>query len=393
MGYETWIAKRYLWSKRKHPFVRVTSAVSLVGIAVGVAALIAVLAVMNGFDGDLRDRIIGFRAPLVLEKLTPFNGYASLARQLEANAGITGVAPYVEGQALLKNEELAGGILVRGVDPAAENKVSRLSKYMSRGALGSRPDGIVLGEVLARKMNLAPGSEVRLLSQVSKKPVKLVVEGLFASGMYDYDANVALVSLASAQALFEMPGTVTGLSIALDNPEDAELMKQAIQKRLQAPYVARTWMDTNRTLFGALKLEKAVMFLILGLIIFVACLNIAGSLTLLVIDKTRDIGVLKALGATSSSLLKIFALDGLWLGLSGALAGLGLGGAICFVLSHWRVVELPKEIYYLDRLPVRVELGDTLMIVTLAVALAWLAALYPARVASRLDPVKALRYD
>ena len=393
MGYETWIAHRYLWSKRKHPFVRVTSAVSLVGIAVGVAALIAVLAVMNGFDSDLRDRIIGFRAPLVLEKLTPFNGYAPLARQLEANAGITGVAPYIEGQALLKNEELAGGILVRGVDPAAENKVSRLSRYMSQGTLGSRPDGIVLGEVLARKLNLAAGSEVRLLSQASKKPVKLVVEGLFASGMYDYDANVALVSLSSAQTLFEMPGAVTGLSIALDNPEDAELMKQAIQKKLQAPYVARTWMDTNRTLFGALKLEKAVMFLILGLIIFVACLNIAGSLTLLVIDKTRDIGVLKALGATSSSLLKIFALDGLWLGLSGALAGLGLGGAICFVLSHWRVVELPKEIYYLDRLPVRVELGDTLMIVTLAVALAWLAALYPARVASRLDPVKALRYD
>ncbi len=393
MSYEWFVAKRYLWSKRRHPFVGVVSTISVLGISVGVAALIVVLAVMNGFDEDLKERIIGTRAHLVIEKEGGLADYESLAGKLSLNPLIAGAAPFVEGQALVQKDEWGAGVLVRGVDLDRERTVSKFFSYLTKGSLSDREDGVVVGSELARRFRLDIGSKILVLSQSSKKPSAFIVEGLFTSGMYDYDANLVFLNLKNAQKLFELKNAVSGVSVALKKAELASDVKQKIQNALGYPYAVRTWMDMNRTLFGALALEKIVMFLILALIILVACLNIAGSLTIMVMDKTKDIGVLKALGAGRSSLMKIFAFDGLTIGTIGASAGFLVGGALCFLLKKYKFVDLPSDIYYFNRLPVRIDFFDTALVLFVAVFLSFISSLYPAFMAGRLDPVKALRYE
>ncbi len=393
MNYEWFVAKRYIWSKRKHPFVGVISTISILGICVGVAALIVVLAVMNGFDEDLKNRIIGMHAHLVVEKDGSFLDWRAVQERLGKMDFVKGSSAYVEGQALLQKDEWGAGVLVRGIDLEKEKEVSHFFDYLTQGALTEKSDSAVVGAELAKKFRLKLGDEISVLSQNAKRPVLYRVEGIFSSGMYEYDANLLFLNLPSAQKLFELGDAVSGVSISLKKSETAPQAKRIIQRELGAPYFAQTWMDMNKTLFGALKLEKIVMFLILALIILVACLNIAGSLTILVVDKTRDIGILKALGATPVSIMKIFALDGLFVGGVGAGVGFLLGTGICFSLKRHSFFELPKEIYYTSHLPVQMNGWDNGLILAVAVGLSFLAALYPAWIAGTLDPVKALRYE
>ncbi len=393
MSYEWLVARRYIWSKRRHPFVGVMSTISVLGICVGVAALIVVLAVMNGFDEDLRDRIIGMRAHLVIEKDKGIDEPVAVMEKLDENPLVAGSAPFVEGQALLQKGESASGVLVRGIDVERERSVSKFFDYVTKGALTEKADGVVLGSELAKRFGLAIGSEVQLLTQNAKKPAAFKVEGLFTSGFYEYDANLVFLNIKSAQTLFDLKASAAGISVALREAGLAARAKREIQETFGPPYTVRTWMDMNKTLFGALKLEKLVMFLILALIILVACLNIAGSLTIMVMDKTKDIGVLKVLGATPWGLVKIFALNGLVIGFLGAAFGWAIGTGLCYLLKNTKLVELPKEIYYLDRLPVKMDLQDTAVVFAVAVGLSFFSALYPAIMAGRFDPVKALRYE
>jgi lipoprotein-releasing system permease protein len=393
MRYEWLIASRYIWSKRRHPFVGITTTISILGITVGVAALIVVLAVMNGFDEDLKERIIGTRAHLMIEKENGMDDWMALAEKLNRVDAIRGAAAFVEGQALIQKDGWTSGVLVRGVDSERERSVSKLERYVSQGALSEKGTSIVVGSELAKRMRLDIGSEIRVLSQNAKKPSVFIVEGLFSSGLYEYDANLVFVNLESAQKLFELGNSVSGLSVALRNVEEAARVKREIQKRLGSSYFIRTWMDMNKTLFGALKLEKMVMFIILTLIILVASLNIAGSLTILVMDKTKDIGILKTLGALPRGISRIFAIQGCFIGTAGATAGFVIGLTLCALLKKYRIVDLPREIYYFDRLPVQLNPADAGMIFLVAVGLSFISALYPAIMAARLDPVKALRYE
>jgi len=264
---------------------------------------------------------------------------------------------------------------------------------VTRGTLTAGLQSVVVGSELAKRLNAGIGSQFLIVTQTTRKPLLFTVEGIFSSGMYDYDANLIFLNLKTAQDLFALNDGVSGVSIYLNRPEKADQVKRTLQKSLGYPYEVRTWMDLNRTLFGALKLEKSVMFLILALIILVACLNIAGSLTIMVMDKTKDIGILKALGAAPMSLMKIFALDGFLIGSIGAAAGGALGIVGCVVLEKTSFIDLPKEIYYIDRLPIRVSGLDTFAILALAVGLSLVSAFYPAWMAGKLDPVKALRYE
>ena len=393
MSFEWFIAKRYIWSKRKHPFVGVISTISILGISVGVAALIAVLAVMNGFDEELKNRIIGMHAHLVMEKEGVFSDWTQIQAMLARMPLVKGASAFVEGQALIQKEEWASGVLVRGIDLQSEKSVSRFFDYLTEGSLTEKPTSAVVGSELAKKFHLKLGDKISVLSQNAKKPSSFEVEGIFSSGMYEYDANLLFLNLNSAQTLFGLGDSVSGLSVFLKDAESANRAKRELGKKMGYPYFVETWMDMNKTLFGALKLEKIVMFLILALIILVACLNIAGSLTILVMDKTKDIGVLKALGATPFSVMKIFAWDGLSVGCIGAGIGFVLGTAICWLFKNHSFLELPKEIYYTNRLPIQMNLFDTLAVLVMAVSLSFLSALYPAWTAGSLDPVKALRYE
>ncbi len=393
MSFHWFIAKRYLWSKRRHPFVGVVSTISILGITVGVAALITVLAVMNGFDEDLKSRILGLRAHLVIEKEGVFDDFLQVEKTARVSDAVSGVSPYVEGQALFQVGEWGTGVLVRGVDVRTEKSVSHFFSYLTEGTLSDKTDGVVVGNELAKRAHLVLGSEILIATQNTKKPLAYRVEGIFSSGMYEYDANLVFLNLKNARELFNMNDAVSGLSVYLKKADAADEVKRELQKKLGYPHVVRTWMDMNRTLFSALKLEKIVMFLILALIILVACLNIAGCLTILVTNKTRDIGVLKALGATPFDLVKIFAANGLAMGLAGALAGFGVGAGLCFLLKHTALIELPKEIYYMDRLPVAMNVTDAVTVMLVAVGLSFVSSLYPAFVAGKLDPVKALRYE
>ncbi len=392
MSAERLIARRYIFSKRRHPFVGIIGTISILGIAVGVAALITTLAVMNGFDSDLKERIIGLHAHVSVEKDPLLTGHAALTAKLAALPGAVGAAPYVEGQALLQSGDWGTGVLVRGLDPKAEEKVSRFGRHVSRGALTDAPDGAVLGLELAKRAGLVMGSEFKILTQKQDKPRTFRVEGIFSSGMYEYDANLLFLNLANAQSLYGMGEAVTGVSVALDDPDRADAFKKSLAPKLSG-FRVRTWMDMNRMLFAALKLEKVVMFLILALIILVACLNIAGSLTILVMDKTKDMGVLKALGASPGALVRIFVYDGLFIGVAGAAAGLAVGSTLCWALDRYPLLELPKEIYYVNRIPVRMDLQDTFLVVATAIVLSLVSAFYPAWMAGRLDPVRALRYE
>ncbi len=393
MNFHWFIAKRYLWSKRRHPFVGVVSTISILGITVGVAALITVLAVMNGFDEDLKTRILGLRAHLVIEKEGIFDDFSAAEKIVLSSPSVSGVSPYVEGQALFQVGEWGSGVLVRGIEVSREKSVSHFFNYLTHGTLSNQAGGVVVGTELAKRAHLRLGDEILIATQTTKKPLSYRVEGIFSSGMFEYDANIVFLNLKNAQALFGMNDAVSGLSVYLKKAEAADEVKHDLQQKLGYPHTVRTWIDMNRTLFSALKLEKIVMFLILALIILVACLNIAGCLTILVMNKTKDIGVLRALGATKLDLIKIFAADGLVLGLVGALSGFAIGTMLCFTLKHTSLIELPKEIYYMDRLPVAMNTIDVVLVMLVAVGLSFVSSLYPAFVAGTLDPVKALRYE
>ncbi len=393
MSWELWLSMRYLWSRNRHPFVGIGGTVSILGIGVGVAALIVVLAVMNGFDEDLRSRIIGTRAHLVVEKDGAFTDFEATAGRVKSLDGVKGVAPYVEGQALVQKADWTQGALVRGVDVEKEKTATDFFDYLTEGTLTDVPGRVVVGSELAKRFHLGVGSSVSIVSLATKKPAAYEVEGIFQSGLYEYDANLIFLNFATAQKLLGFQSAASGLSVAIQDPQKAAEFKTRIQSELQYPYYARTWMEMNKTLFGALKLEKIVMFFILSLIVLVACLNIAGSLTMLVMDKTKDIGILKAIGAASGSIVTIFALDGFLIGAVGAGLGLGAGVGLCELLKWYSFVELPKEIYYFDRLPVAMSWNDTAMIVGVAVFLSFLSAIYPSLLTGRLDPVKALRCE
>ncbi|MBI4227765.1 MAG: FtsX-like permease family protein [Candidatus Omnitrophica bacterium] len=254
------------------------------------------------------------------------------------------------------------------------------------------PDGVILGQVLARQLGVRPGDSVNVVTLASRTPRPLRVVGLFASGMYDYDANLALVRVETAQSLLGVTG-VTGIGVRVDDPLRADQVQQAVREALGPPHWVMTWMDQHRSLFAALKLEKLVMFLILTLIVLVACFTIVATLLMMVVERIRDIGVLKALGATAGQIRAVFTVVGVAIGGAGTVLGVAGGVGLCEFLRRSELVKLPPDIYYLDHLPVQMTWPDVGLIVAAAFLISWLACLYPAAVAARLHPVDALRYE
>ena len=414
MNFELFVSLRYLLAKRRQTFISLITFISIAGVAVGVTALIVVLAVMNGFQDDLRTRILGITSHVVVGSFNgAFSDYQTLMKEVEKEPGVVAATPFVYAQVMISSGKNVSGAILRGIDPQTAAKVINIQENMLRGNLGdlrseppsasgsSGQQGIILGVELCNNLGIRQGEWVTIISpsgrltpmgQVPKSKLFQVV-GIIQSGMYEYDNTLAYISLSAAQQFLGIGDTVSGVEMRLDDIYQARQIAEALRSRLGLPYWVRDWMQMNRNLFSALKLEKVVMFIILTLIILVAAFNIVSSLIMLVMEKTRDIAILKAMGATTASIRKIFVMEGFLIGTSGTLLGLLGGFVLCSLLKKYQFIELPRDVYYISTLPVKMEAMDVGMIALAAILISLVATLYPSRQAAKLDPAEALRYE
>jgi lipoprotein-releasing system permease protein len=411
MSYEIFIGRRYLRAKQKQAFISLITILSVAGVAVGVMALIVVIAVMSGFEADLKSRILGGQPQvMIMHHGGPFTNYRQILQEVEKTPGVEAATPFIYAQIMLRSKNGASGAVLRGIDPDSAGRVMKTLQHLNlpssvgeNSSSGSSPDipGIVLGRELARNLGVIEGDVIYLISPrgmispIGQVPAmkQFKVSGFFESGMYEYDQTFAYINIKDAQKIMRMGDSVTGLDVRVTDIYHARNVAQRITDKLGFPYWARDWMQMNRNLFKALKLERRVMFIILTLIVLVAAFNIASSLIMMVMGKTKDIAILKAMGATERSIRKIFVFNGMVIGAFGTLIGLVLGLVICTGLKHYNIHELTGDIYYFTtKLPVKLELPDVASIIIAALVICFLATLYPARQAAKLNPVDAFRY-
>ena len=427
MSYELRISWRHLCSRKSQKFISLITFISIGGVALGVMALIVVIAVMSGFGQNLRDKILGTNSHIVVTQLLSQEGmedYDNVAAQIKTVPHVTHAAPFILKPAMLTFGRRSSTVVVRGVDSAQEGQVTDLQKNLTEGKLeyldrvppkapgeesGFQRKGIILGKELAASLRANVGDVLGMLSpSVRMTPLGIIpkikmveVVGIFESKMYEYDSNLAFISLSSAQAIFGMKNRVSAIGVKVDDIDAADETAVVIREMLEGPYYARDWMQTNRSLFSALKVEKITMFIILILIILVAAFNIISTLFMVVMDKARDIAILKSMGATRRSIMKVFSMQGLIIGISGT--ALGCVGGFTMVPNLNEIVKIvekifntkifPPDVYYLDALPDKIQWADSLVIVVFSILICYLASLYPAWRASRLDPVDGLRYE
>ncbi len=408
MSFEMFVGARYLKAKQKETFISLITVLSIAGVTVGVMALIIVIAVMAGFESDLKERILGVESHLVvLRHGGSMPDYKKVLEKVDATDGVEAATPFIYTQTMLRSSSGVSGAVLRGIDPAT---VKGVVKALGEVEPPAQPDksapaseiepSIVLGKELARSLGVYKGdvvyviSPTGIISPIGHVPAmrRFKVSGIFQSGMYDYDGSLAYINIEEAQKLLRMGDTVSGIEIRVDDVYKAGEIGQKIVSELGFPFWARDWMQMNRNLFSALKLEKTVMFIILALIILVAAFNIAGTLIMTVMEKTRDIAILKAMGATDSSIGKIFVVKGVVIGAVGTTIGVVMGFVLCMLLKKYEFIELPPDVYYITKLPVQLESLDVLLIALAAMVICFLATLYPARQASKLNPVEAIRY-
>jgi len=409
---ELFIAWRYLKAERKGLFAVVTTSIGVAGVMVGVAALITTLSVMNGFQTDIQKKVVGAQSHLTVYGSRTAADFGRVTTLLRRDPEVAATAPFVMGQAILSVGTRTIGIVLKGLDTGQEFQVNSLAASLSEGswqglkpAAGRRQEekslsGIVLGEELARGVGAWVGSQVVLVSPNSvttpfgmvPKMRKFEVKGLLHTGYYEYDSTTGYADLGAAAQFFGVGAGATGIGVRLRDLGRAEPVARRLQAQLGPSYVVRTFNDMNRTLFAALKLEKGVMFIILTLITLVASLNIASTLILRSVEKTRDIGLLKAMGATPRQIRRIFWIEGSIIGGAGVVMGLILGLVLCFIIWRYPIVELPADIYYLSRVPVSIQLWDVVAVTVMGVLLSLLATVYPALRAAKVNPVEAIHY-
>jgi lipoprotein-releasing system permease protein len=410
--FEWMLSLRYLRARRKEGFISVIAGFSFLGIVLGVATLIIVMAVMNGFRKELLDKILGLNGHLLIQPLDkPLTDWDAVAARIAKVPGIKLAAPIVEGQALASSPFNAGGVLVRGIRLADLEKLPSVANNIKQGTLKGfdEGDGVAIGRRLADQLSLRAGDSITLVAPrgavtpMGTMPrIKVYkVAAVFEIGMSEYDSAFVFMPLTQAQAYFNRAGDVTAIEVYTDNPDRVDAFRKTVQEAAQRPIFMIDWRQRNATFFGALQVERNVMFLILTLIVLVAALNIVSGLIMLVKDKGQDIAILRTMGATQGAVMRVFLITGASIGVVGTLVGFLLGVVICLniesirqFLSWMTNTDLfPKELYFLSHLPADMDTAETAAVVVMALTMSLLATLYPSWRAARLDPVEALRYE
>lgn len=409
MNFEFLIALRYIFALRKQSFIAVISLFAVCGVALGVAALIVVIGVMNGFTKDLRDKILGVNAHVIVSAFSGgIHDHEALAGICRQVPGVTGVTPFVYSEVMLSASGGVKGVVLRGIETSTADQVLSLTKDMVVGSVKDLESmdgfpGVVIGAEMAKRLGLGLGATVNLLSptgtqsSVGFTPKVRVfrVAGIFRTGMYEYDATLGYVTVDAARNLLGFKDNiVSGLEVRLADVYKADQVSEALRVKLHDyPVYVRNWQEMNANLFAALELEKSAMFIILAMIVLVGSFSIVTMLVMLVMQKTKDIAVLMSLGADEGMIRRIFMYQGSFIGAVGTALGYGIGIPVALLLKKYQFIKLPSDVYPVDYLPVRLELLDMTLIGVAALALCFLSTLYPARRAAALKPSDALRYE
>lgn len=399
MKYETTIGLRYLRSKRKEAFISFTTWISIVGIAIGVMALIVVIAVMTGFQDEIRERILGVNPHiLVLNANGEIREPEKAVETIKKVDGVTHAFPFVSFQAMVQSGRQLSGVAVKGLNGGDVKFMNRLIKEGSVDAL-NRKGNVLIGKELSKHMGLLPGDSFTLMVPfggyspmgATAETVKVKVGGIFETGMYEIDNTLVIMPLKDIEEIMGIGAT--GIEVKLADVYMANDLRKEIVKRLGSDYFARTWIEMNRNLFSALKLEKIAMFIILALIIFVASFNIISSLVMTVMEKQKDIAILKSIGAKKRSIMKIFMIEGITIGVVGALIGSFTGYILCEIVKRYKIIHLPEDIYYISTLPVKISVFDIVLIACVTMVICVISTIYPSYRATKIDPVETLRYE
>jgi len=412
-GFERMVAWRYLRSRRKETVISVIASISFLGIMLGVATLIVVMAVMNGFRAELLSRILGINGHLIVTPVDlPLEDYAELAKRINGVPGVKYAIPLVEGQVLAQgNVGSGGGALVRGIRGEDLGKITLVANNIKQGSIVGfdTAGGVAIGRRMAENLGLVLGDTITLISPdgdvsplgTTPRLKGYPVTAIFEVGMSEYDTSIVYMPFSEAQMYFNSEGKAQSLEVYLDNPDDVEAIKPKVEEAAQRQIYLTDWRQRNQTFFSALQVERNVMFMILTLIVLVAALNIISGLVMLVKDKGHDIAILRTMGATRGAVLRIFLMTGAAIGVVGTVAGVLLGVLICLNVERIReffswlsgTVLFNPELYFLSQLPAKMDGGETLSVIVMALVLSFIATLFPAWRAARLDPVEALRYE
>jgi lipoprotein-releasing system permease protein len=415
MNYELFIGLRYLQARRRETFISLITVISVLGVMIGVMTLNVVMAVMSGFEETLRDRLLGINAHIALIRSgEPLRDYENLIQQVSKESGVVAATPTIYGQVMLTAGSRVSGVVVRGIDPDRVNRVVNVQSFLREGNLDGLKTqhpiqvedrtvllpGIILGERLANQLGVFTGSAVQVVSPLGSptaigvipKVRRFFVAGILRTGMSEIDSTLVFMGLAEAQRFFELGDAVTNIELRIQNVDQSRQVAEQIQRRLGFPYFAEDWTRLWPNLFSALKLEKTVYFLVLLLMILIGAFNIVSTLVMVVMEKKKDIAILRSMGASQQSIRRIFLLKGCIIGILGTVLGAILGLLVCLLISQYQF-DLPDGVFLIKTVPVRIYPMNFIIVTIASLAVCLIASIYPARQAAKLDPVEIIRYE